>query len=179
LGKVDRNCELLALCGQLELDAGNNDRAQYYLEQALKLGTLPPRAAFDLALLRMNELSYQEGGRTKLPPDRVEELKVLFRMAHEQKPPLFHVYELWTAVCASTGVVTQEDLKALEFGAQHFPQRKKLVLAASYFCKAMGRPHAALALCDRALAEAHDESPERSALLKMQAELRVKCRSGP
>lgn len=128
-----RDAGFLAVLGLCEVDAGNDVDARRYLEHASRLGTLRPRAACELARLRLAELRGPLAlAETKLEPAQaVSVLEPLFA-ARAAEPPQAEVYELIAEVWRlSKTAPTRGHLAVLDEGVRYFPRRTRLVRLAA------------------------------------------------
>ena len=124
-----REAGFLAVLGLCEVDAGNDAEARTYLEKAIRLGPIRPRAACELARLRLAELRGPLTlADTKLDPAQaVSVLEPLFA-ARAAEPPQAEVYELIAEVWrASKTPPTRGHLAVLDEGVRYFPRRTRLV----------------------------------------------------
>lgn len=168
----ERDPRLLAVIGLLECDAGNDSRALELLETAAQIGPLRPRAAYELARLRL------AGFRTAAPGDggritsiqAAEVLTPLFA-ARRLDPPLPEVYELigdvWAACAAEP---TRGHLLVLDEGIRLFPRRTALIYRAASLNAQHGFRAEAITLVALGLRSAADD-PARAPLLRLQREL--------
>jgi hypothetical protein len=121
---------LLQSAGLFELEFGDEDIGRGLLEEALVAGpSLAPRAAFELAQLRL--ISARRAAGEGVPIGRVEagRIRVLLRMADGQEPALPEVYALWAQLCLYEGkAAAGEDLAVLEQALARFPRLRALAV---------------------------------------------------
>jgi hypothetical protein len=123
----DRDPQLLASLGLLELEAGDKAAAIGYLEQAAEGGVVRPRAYFELARLRYDQLvgrSTREDG--KYTAGQVESVVRPLLAGTRQSPALAASYQLMAHVAAQ-GVEppSREVTEALREGARLFPAKRQ------------------------------------------------------
>ena len=127
-----RDPRLLAVLGLCEVDAGNPAAALEYLEAGTLLGTMRPRALFELARLRLAALRPAAGPAEKLALDQLVQVLTPLFAAREQAPPLPEVYELIAEAWLNSAVApTRAHLAVLDEGVGLFPRRDVLVLRAA------------------------------------------------
>lgn len=125
-----RDPQLLAVIGLGEVDAGNDDAARAFLEDAAaRSKVLRPRAWFELARLRFAALGDRRAGAGPgVTPDQASAVLAPLMAAREQEPPLAEVYELMAEVWAAcVQAPTRDQLTVLEGGVRMFPRRSELV----------------------------------------------------
>lgn len=125
-----RDPHLLALLGLCEVDAGNDDAARGFLEEAAARGrTLRPRAWFELARLRFAALRTSRAGTAPtLTPEQADTVLTPLLATRELEPPLVEVYTLLADVWAACAQApTREQLAVLEAGVRLFPRHSELV----------------------------------------------------
>jgi tetratricopeptide (TPR) repeat protein len=159
---------LLAVLGLAELEAGDLTAATDHLERAAELGSLRPRANYELAKLRLARgRSAPEGAGGALSAAQLAHvLRPLFA-AREAQPPLVETYELiaeaWTASVAQP---TRRHLAVLDEGVRLFPRRAPLVLSAAELNLRFGFRAEAAALLEVATrVAAEDATRQRVAAL--------------
>ncbi len=120
----DRDPQLLASLGLLELDAGDTREGRGFLEAATSRGVVRPRAYFELARLLYDEKwtrSRRNDGR--LQSDDAKTVMNLLIKACGQSPPLQQIYELMADVAVnSVSPAPAAVLASLEKGAELFPE---------------------------------------------------------
>ncbi|MES2694331.1 MAG: hypothetical protein V4773_12720 [Verrucomicrobiota bacterium] len=165
--------QLLAILGLCELEAGNLAAAREYLESGAQIGGMRPRAFYELAKLRLADLSRTpEGPDGKLSVSQLAEvLRPLFS-ARESLPPLYEVYELMAeAWAASAAPASRRHLGVLDEGVRYFPRRLTLVLRTAELYSQHGFRDEATALLNIATQIADsDTSRERVAALRSAVE---------
>lgn len=128
-----RDPRLLAVMGLCEIDAGNESEGREYLESAVRLGAIRPRAYYELARLRLAEASANPAaGEGRLSVSQASQVLAPLFEARAQQPPLPEVYELiadvWSRAAATP---TRRHLAVLDEGAQLFPRRTALTVHAA------------------------------------------------
>lgn len=166
----ERDPRLLAVMGLTECDAGNAAAARGLLEAAARGKVMRPRAYYELARLRLQEL--QRGDATRrLTATETEEVLGPLRVARLDAPPLAEVYLLMAQVCLrSDEPVSANDLAAFREGARLFPAVPAIVMAAIQFHLANGKPEPVAALLATGLRHARDAGV-RERLERVQAQL--------
>lgn len=125
-----RDPALLTAMGLGEVDAGDDAAARELLEDAAtRTKTLRPRAAYELARLRLAALdTASTGGGRRLTPAQANPVLTLLFATREQQPPLPEVYTLIAEVwAASAEPPTRDQLAVLEQGVRLFPRHGDLV----------------------------------------------------
>jgi hypothetical protein len=125
-----RDPQLLALLGLCEVDAGNDDDARGFLEEAAaRTRTLRPRAWFELARLRFAALrAPRPGAGLTLTPEQAQTVITPLLATRELEPPLADVYTLLADVWAACAQApAREQLAVLEAGVRLFPRHSELV----------------------------------------------------
>lgn len=125
----DRDSRLLATLGLLELDAHNKTSARIYLEDAVNQSVIRPRAYFELAQLRYDELlARSTRNDRKLGAAQADLILAPLVAVHRQAPPLPQVYELMADVCINCAIPPDSRvMTALEEGVKLFPADNELV----------------------------------------------------
>lgn len=175
----DRDPRLLATMGLCEIDAGNETGALAFLEPATAAGVVRPRAYYEVARLRFDEL------RRGVPESKVfsfTELAPVFeplRRAVTQAPPLAEVYvllaEAW-ARCALAPNATE--LAELERGAQLFGRRPEVGYPLAVALALHGKPGEAAAVLAASAGSFMDEAT-RTAVLRLRRDLAAKLGKAP
>jgi hypothetical protein len=123
-----RDPQLLASLGLLELETGDEHAAQGYLEAAVDAGVVRPRAYFELARLRYEQIegrSTRDDGRFSAA--QVESVVQPLLAGLKQAPPLAGSYVLLAYVTArSIEPPAPAVLDALAEGARLFPRHSQL-----------------------------------------------------
>jgi hypothetical protein len=161
-----RDPRLLAVMGLCECDAANPVGAREYLEAAVQLGPVRPRANYELARLRLAEFrAAPAAANGRLATGQMAEvLQPLFR-ARADPPPLPEVYELIAEVwLQGAATPTRGHLAVLDEGVKLFPRRTALVLAAAELNLRHGYKAEAHALADIAVRFAPDETTRARAI---------------
>jgi tetratricopeptide (TPR) repeat protein len=169
----ERDPRLLAVMGLCEADAGNASKAREYLESAVQIGPVRPRAYYELARLRFEEAGANpgaEGGR--LSVTQMADVFALLFKAREQQPPLPEVYELIADVWLRAGAApSRRHLAVLDEGVQLFPRRPELALKAAELNLRFGfREDAALLIGIAARVPGDEHVREKIAALQQQLE---------
>lgn len=158
-----RDASLLEVLGLCEVDAGADAAARDYLETAAVLGSLRPRAWYELARLRFADLrrNAADAERRLTADQAVTVLRPLFS-AREAEPPLPEVYELIADVWASCAAPpTRGHLGVLDEGVRFFPRRSSLVYRAAELNLRQGYHEAAVDLINIGSAGSADETMRR------------------
>jgi hypothetical protein len=129
----ERDPRLLAVLGLCECDAGNDAEAREYLEAAVAIGPIRPRANYELGRLRFAEFRAQPaGGNGGLSVAQTADVLHPLFAARAAAPPLPEVYELIAEAWAhSVAIPTRAHLAVLDEGVRLFPRRIELVLCAA------------------------------------------------
>lgn len=126
----DRDPRMVASLGLLELDAGNKTEAVTLLEDAVQREAVRPRAYYELARVRYDQIvgrSKRNDG--KFPAEQVEPIVQPLLAGMKQSPRLAAAYELLAHVSAlSLEPPTPEVFEALAEGARLFPQKRDRLL---------------------------------------------------
>lgn len=169
----DRDPRLLALLGLCECDAGDDTAARPYLAAAVRSGVVRPRAYYEFARIRFDELRAAHPGMLLTPAQAAELLRPLYA-ASRQSPPLPEIYDLIAFIWLSTAAQpTLPELAVFDEGIARFPRRVRLLQSTALLNARQGYVAAAQKLLDRALAVATDPD-DRSRLLALQASLTAK-----
>lgn len=168
----ERDPRLLAVLGLLECDAGNDVRALEFLEAAARIGSLRPRASYELARLRFaghRTAAAATGGRLT-SAQTAEVLTPLFA-ARRLDPPLPEVYELIGDVWAHCATAPNRGhLLVLNEGVRLFPRRTALIYRAASLNAQHGFREEAAALVTLGLRVAADAAA-RDPFERLQREL--------
>lgn len=128
----ERDPQLLAALGLDERQAGHDDRARLFLEAAAKAKAERPRAYFELAQLRLNEVKGKPAAGQKLSAAQVATVLEPLLIARKQRPPMAVVYGLIAETWNSSAVPpTKEEFNVVLEGVQTFPRSTGLVLQAT------------------------------------------------
>jgi hypothetical protein len=121
---------LLAVMGLAEVDAGNDAGARDFLESAAALGSLRPRANYELARLRFAAVRAPDApAAARLTAEQAASVLHPLFAARAGEPPLPEVYELIAEVwSASAHPPTRAHLAVLDEGVRLFPRRSVLTL---------------------------------------------------
>jgi hypothetical protein len=167
----DRDPRLLATLGLCEVDAGNDAGARAFLEPAVALGVVRPRACYELARIRFAAL------RAGAPEEKrfaFGELAPVFQplqQAATQAPPLAEAFallgEAWSR-CATPP--NTAEFAALQAGARWFPRRPHIVYPIALALARHGRPGEAAAML-AAAEEVSSDDATRAAIAQLRREL--------
>ncbi len=172
----DRDPRLLATLGLCEIDAGNPAGAREHLEQSVALGVVRPRAYYELARLRFDELR-RRAPETKLYSftDLAPVLDPL-RRGLNQSPPLPEAYELLGDVWSRCELAPNaSELAELERGARLFPRRPEVGVSVARALARHGKATEAVVVLERMSGSAMEPSTQ-AAVAKLWAELPVSAR---
>lgn len=169
----DRDPRLLATLGLCEIDAGNEAGAREFLEPAVALGAIRPRAHYELARLRFTEL---QRGTPETKSFSFTELAPIFeplRRAMTQTPPLPEIFTLLANAWARCETAPNpEEFAELEMGARLFPRRATVAYPIALALARHGKqPEAAAVLA--ALDGSVADEDTRAAVARLRAELAV------
>lgn len=131
--RAPTDAQLLAVMGLCELDAGDSVAARDYLERGAQQGRMRPRALYELARLRLDEMRRAPEGERGLisVTQLIEVLNPLFA-ARASQPALPEVYELiGEAWMASSAPASRGHVAVLDEGVRLFPRRVPLMLTAA------------------------------------------------
>lgn len=167
----ERDPRLLAVLGLCESDAGNDAAAREYLEAAVRIGPVRPRAQYELARLRLAEFRASPAGANGglSVAQTADVLQPLFA-ARAELPPLPEVYELMAEVWGnSEAKPTRGHLAVFVEGVRFFPRRTELVFRAAELNVRHEFPDTAAAFIDIGLRIAEsDAARERFTTLQKQ-----------
>ena len=154
-----RDPRLLAVMGLCEVDGGDDVAARGFLESAVALGPVRPRASYELARLRLAEFRAAPAGDGGLDTAQTAQVLEPLFAARAAAPALPEVYELIGDVWASSAVKpTLGHLAALDEGVKLFPRRAALVWRAAELYARHGHREHAEAFIDLGLRVAEDEA---------------------
>lgn len=165
----ERDPRLIAIFGLCEADAHADATALEYLQEAAARGVVRPRAYYELARLRWQELTRDETKPREFEP--VEVLAVLqpLRRGLGQAPPLPAAFELlatvWSRCRASPPA---EDIERLVHGGQLFATEPRLCLKLARALGRHGRSTEAIALLGRGFLHVRD-NPTREQFAQLYA----------
>ncbi len=167
----DRDPRLLATLGLCEIDAGNPAGALPFLEPAIALGVVRPRAYYELARLRFAEL---RRGASETKVFSFAELAPIIqplRQALMQAPPLPEIFGLLGEAWARCELPPNAaELVELENGARLFARRPAVGYAIARALARHGKSAEAAALLAATAGYATDESM-RAEIARLRAEL--------
>jgi hypothetical protein len=167
----DRDPRLLATMGLCEIDADNESGAREFLEPAIALGVVRPRAYYELARLRFAEI------RRGVPETKLFSFTELapvidpLRRALTQAPPLAEVFVLLAEVWARCELTPNTaEFAELETGARLFARRPTVGLPVALALARHGRKAEAAAVLDAIAGHPTDENT-RASITRLRAEL--------
>lgn len=167
----DRDPRLLATLGLCEIDAGNAAGARQFLEPAVAAGVVRPRAHYELARLRWDELGRGVPESRQFSFAELAPVIEPLRRAVTQAPPLPEVFELlaeaWTRCEFSP---TASEFAELEQGARLFGRRPAVGLAIARAMARHDRKGEAAVLLQAGASHVTDEGT-RGAFARLRAEL--------
>jgi hypothetical protein len=136
----DRDGQLLASLGLLELDDSRTELAREFLEAAAEKSVVRPRVYFECAKFRYDEeLGRVRRNDGKLTREQAARVLQSLLVAEKQAPSLAPVYELIADVwanCAESPAAT--DLEIIDRGVGLFPESSELVYRAALLHHARG-----------------------------------------
>jgi hypothetical protein len=168
----DRDPQLVASLGLLELEGGNRPLALEYLESMAQAPELRSRACFELARLRYDAvLGRSKRNDGKLTAEQTNAIIAPLLAASRQNPPLSQVYELMALVYFnSTEAPSPEVLATTEAGARLFPENTALLLTIAELHARRGDGDQARELTNLGLLRATQDSM-RAELLELNKNL--------
>ncbi len=167
--KGDRDPLLLAVLGLCETEAGRDQAARGFLQDAVRGGVVHPRAYMELAHIELFEAEkrFSRPDADLAPADERAILEIL-DAGRRLKPPLPGTYAILSEVFMHSATPPSDNrLDELEQGSALFPSIPVLSYRAAIFDARAGRMPEALTCIDRALAAATDE-PSRRAYEKVR-----------
>ncbi|MSU24556.1 MAG: hypothetical protein EXS32_12135 [Opitutus sp.] len=170
----ERDPRLLAILGLCEVDAGNDAGARDYLEAGAQLGTMRPRALFELARLRFAAFRLAAAGAAeKLNTEQLAQVLTPLFAARQQSPSLPEVYELIAdAWSHGEATPTRGHLAVLAEAVSLFPRRSSLVHRAAALFLAHGYTEEATAFIALGQRIAADDG-DRARFAELQSRLPV------
>lgn len=167
----DRDPRLLATMGLCEVDAGNDPAARQYLEPAVAAGVVRPRANYELARLRFEEL---RRGASDAKTFSFTELAPVFeplRRVSTQAPPLPEVFALFGEAWARCELAPNAaELAELELGARLFARRPTVAYPIALALARHGKKAEAAAALEGCAGYAAEEDA-RTGIARLRAEL--------
>jgi hypothetical protein len=167
----DRDPRLLATMGLCEIDAGNEAGAREYLEPAVALGVVRPRAYYELARLRFAEL------RRGAPDTKLFSFTELapviepLRRAITQAPPLPEIFTLFGEAWARCDMSPNTaEFAELEKGARLFARRPNVGYPIALALARHGRKTEAAAVLATSVGYPTDETT-RASITRLRSEL--------
>ncbi len=171
----ERDSRLLAVLGLCECEAGDDVAAREYLEAAVQIGPVRPRANYELARLRLAEFKTRPEGRNGglSVTQTADVLRPLFA-ARADQPALPEVYELIAETWFhSSATPTRAHLAVLHEGVKLFPRRIALVLRGAELNLKHGF-HAEAAMFVDVAARVADSDTTRERIAILQRQLAAK-----
>ncbi len=146
----ERDPDLLASLGLVELLVGTNERARRLLEAAATASVSRPRVYLELGRLRFAEAAQAPAADDdRLSPAQTDAVLEPLRKGRTLPPPMPALYELAAdALLASAQAPAKEDLRMLVEGVNTFPRRSALIYKAALLCANHGYPDEARQLVD-------------------------------
>lgn len=167
----DRDPRLLATLGLCEVDAGNPAGAREHLEQAVALGVVRPRAYYELARLRFDDLRRRAPETTSYSFTEVAPVLDPLRRGLSQSPPLPEAFELLGDVWARCELAPNaSELRELDRGARLFPRRPEVGVSVARALARHGKATEAASVLEL-VAGAAMEPSTRAAVDQLRAEL--------
>lgn len=167
----DRDPRLLATMGLCEVDAGNEAGAREFLEPAVASGVVRPRAYYELARLRFEEL------RRQAPPAKIFSYSDLapvigaLQRAVTQAPALPEVFTLLAEAWARCETSPNDaEFADLERGARLFSRRTDVGLPTALALARHGKKAEAAAVLDACAGYPADDTT-RAEMTRLRAEL--------
>ena len=160
---------LLAVIGLLDCDLGDDADAKGFLEAAVQANVVGPRAYYELARIRYDELLASDNGRPSATI--VEHIIEPLEAGRSQSPPLLESYELAAKVMeAVQGADIPPHLNYLDSAQQYFPRDLDLVYRVASLNTTNGFTANALALAEAGeQLSATPQDRTRFSKLKVQA----------
>ena len=167
----DRDPRLLATMGLCEIDAGNPTGARQFLEPAIAAGVVRPRAYYELAKLRFDDL------RRGAPETKIfsfTELAPIFeplRRSLTQAPALADIFILLGQAWERCELAPNDsEIKELEMGARLFARRTAVAYPIALALSKHGKKTEAGAVLDAVAGSVIDQST-RAEITRLRAEL--------
>jgi hypothetical protein len=168
----ERDPQLLAALGLVELERGDTARARKFLEAALPAKPVRPRAYLELARLRLAELEAAKPGAA-WNVTQVGAVAAPLLVARTQPPPLPEVYEMLASLWVrATAVPAIDQLKIADEGVRRFPRDVPLIHDSAVLMLRAGRPADAAMIVRHGLGVARDPA-DRARLQQLQAKIPV------
>jgi hypothetical protein len=167
----DRDPRLLATLGLCEIDAGNEAGAREFLEPAVAGGVVRPRAYYELARIRFDELRRDAPETKRFSYTELAPVLEPLRRALTQAPPLPEVFVLLAEAWARCEMpLNAAELAELQEGPRLFGRRPAVVHAVALALVRHGKSAEAAALLEAGARHPADEVT-RAAMTRLRAEL--------
>lgn len=167
----DRDPRLLATMGLCEIDAGHPEKARAFLEPATASGVVRPRAYFELARLRFEELRRSATPAKRFSFTELAPVIQPLQRAAQQSPALPEAFALLAeAWAASETPPSAAEFAELAKGARFFPRRPSVAYPTALALARHGQKREAAAVLDACAGEAADEDIE-AGIRSLRAEL--------
>ena len=168
----ERDPALLAALGLHEHAAGDDERAQKFLEAATAAGVVRPRAYLELARLRYSAaVAKPAGAAGKLSDAQTAGIATPLLVARSQPPALPEIYLLLAdTLVLGAGSPPRETLQVLLDGVNLFPRRLGLAYQTAVLCARAGELKGAAALIELGLRTSPDDKT-RTLFAELKASL--------
>ncbi len=158
----DRDARLFALLGLCEVDAGNDAGAREFLERAVAERVVRPRAYYELARLRLAELTREGGAAREFEAEEIAPVLEPLRRGLAQAPPMADAFALLADVWARCGTAPPErDWALLAAGARHQAHDPRVAGRIAAAFGRHGKTAEAVALLGKAFEHATDDATRR------------------
>lgn len=165
----DADPRVVAALGLCELDAGDEKEARGFLEAAVAANVWRPRAFYELALLRYNQLEGVQTMDRRYSAGEIAPVVSLLRTAITRAPPLPEAYLLLAGTwLRCREAPPEEDFVTLARGAKLFGRLPVISYRVALLQLAHGRAAEATQVIAQGLERATD-SEVRAALTELQA----------
>lgn len=155
----ERDPQILAIAGLLELEAGQPETALPFLEAAVQANVLRPRAYLELARLRYAALVKTVGQQADLTPAQVDSIAGPLLTGAQQAPALVGIHTLLAVVLTrGSQAPSMAQLAALHDGARTFAHAPGLVAQTILLHRAAGQSAAAMVLAREGMLRAPDDA---------------------
>lgn len=163
-----RDPGLLEVMGLCECDAGADAAARPFLEAAVRAGAVRPRAYYELARIRYEDLRREAPGQP-FTPNQTAGLLQLLTTARVHSPPLPEVYALMAAIWQQSRAAPQApDVALLGEGIGLFPENLPLLYSVAALEARRGFASKAQVLIQHGL-QITPAGPARDEFLKLQS----------
>ena len=175
----DRDPRLLATMGLVEIDAGNEAGAREFLEPAVAIGVVRPRAYYELARLRFNELRRSAPETKSFSYAELAPVIEPLRRAVTQAPPLSEIYSMLAEAWSRSEISpTTAEVAELETGARLFARRATVGIPIARALSRHGKKAEAMAVLDASAGYLTDEHT-RASVARLRAELATEVSRPP